>query len=237
MGSEISTLLPTIHEGLDLATRIFDELPQVVKLSDETNDRSLQFLYIYTEKALQFANGAYYSCHHGYPIAGVGAARSVYEICVAIQYVNEAPTERVKEFVRKQTEEPRKWSNDKVKTMAKKIKKDDYESVYGSLSRISHISAMLMDDCIEKVDRNGIEINPKLSSEDYCIHVLSAMCPSLNQIFQVFRKTFGIQPPTSSSTGKTKTHKPSKTLIWTSELLKYARDYICNKSDISPNVV
>ena len=228
MSSEISTLLTTIKEGLDSAARLFDELPEVVTVSDET-DQYLQFLYAHTEKALRFANGAYYSCYHDYPIGGVGAARSVYEICVAVQYVNEAPTERVKEFVRKQTEEPRKWSDNKIEKMAGKIKKDDYKSVYGNLSHISHISAMLMEDCIKKVDRNAIEISPKLPSEDYCIHVLSAMCPSLNQIFQVFRKTFGIQPPTSSSIGETKVYKPSKTLIWTSELLKYARDYICNK--------
>ena len=229
MSSEISPLLTTIKEDLDLATRIFDEFPEVVELSDETNDRYLQFLYIHTEKALQFANGAYYSCHHGYPIGGVGAARSVYEICVAVQYVNEAPTEHVKEFVRKQTEEPRKWSDNKIETMAKRIKKDDYKSVYGSLSHISHIGTMLMDDCILKVNRNEIEISPKLPSERYCIEVLSAMHRSLNQIFQVFKKTFGIQPPTSLSIGETKVHKPSKTLIWTSELLKYARDYISNQ--------
>ena len=182
MSSEISTLLTTIKESLDSAARLFDELPEVVKVSDET-DQYLQFLYAHTQKALQFANGAYYSCYHDYPIGGVGAARSVYEICVAVQYVNEAPTERVKEFVRKQAEEPRKWSDNKIETMAGKNKKDDYKSVYGNLSHISHISAMLMEDSIKKVDRNEIEINPKLPSEDYCIHVLSAMCPILESNF------------------------------------------------------
>ena len=229
MSSEISSLLTTIAEGLDSATRIFDELPEVVRVPDETNNQYLQFLYVHTEKALRFANGAYYSCYHDYPIGGVGAARSVYEICVAVQYVSEAPTERAKEFVRKQTEKPRKWSDNKIETMANKIKKDDYKSVYGSLSHISHIGAKLMGDYIKKVDRNEIEINPKLSSEDYCIHVLSAMCPSLNQIFQVFRKTFGIQTPFSPSIGETRAHELSKPLIWANELLKYARDYICNQ--------
>ena len=228
MSSEIITLLTSIKKGLDSAARIFDELPEVVKVSNETA-HYLRFLHAHTEKALRLANGAYYSCYHGHPIGGIGAARSVYEICVAVQYVNKAPTERVKEFVRKQTEEPRKWSDNKIETMAKRIKKDDYKSVYGSLSHISHIGAMLMDDCILKVNKNEIEINPKLPSENYCIHVLSAMCPSLNQIFQVFRKTFGIQPPTASSIGQAKAHEPSKSLIWTNELLKYARDYICNR--------
>ena len=229
MSSEIMTLLTDIKKGLDSAARIFDELPEVVKVSDETKDWYLQFLYVYTEKALRFANGAYYSSYHDYPIGGVGAARSVYEICVAIQYVNKAPTERVKEFVRKRTEKPRKWSDNKIETMAKKIKKDDYKSVYRSLSHMSHIGAMLMDDCIAKVDKNGIEINSKLPSEVYCIQVLSAMCSSLNQIFQVFRKTFRIQPAPSSSVGETRVYKPSKPLIWTNELLKYAREYICNQ--------
>lgn len=229
MDSEIRTLLTTIQEGLDLSIQIFSKFPEVVKLSDETNDRYLQFLYTHTEKALRFANGAYYSCYHDYPIGGVGAARSVYEICIAIQYVNEAPTERVKEFVRKQTEEPHKWFDNKIERMAKKIKKDDYKSVYGSLSHMSHIGAMLMDDCIKKIGKNEIEINSKLSSEDYCIQVLWAMCPSLNQIFQIFGTTFGIQPVTSSPIRKTNTYEPSKPLIWTSELLKYARDYICNQ--------
>ena len=228
MDSEIRSLLTTIKEGLDSAAHIFDELPEVVKVSHETNDRYFQFLYAHTEKALRFANGAYYSCYHDFPIGGVGAALAVYEICVAVQYVNKAPNERVKEFVRKQTEEPRKWSDNKIKTMAKKIKKDDYKSVYGNLSHISHIGTMLMEDFIKKVDENKIEINPKLSSEDYCIHVLSAMCPSLNQIFQVFRKTFRIQPPISSI-GETKTCEPNKPIIWTNELLEYARGYICNQ--------
>ena len=228
MSSEISTLLTTIKENLDSASHLFDELPEVVKVSSETA-QYLEFLYAHTEKALRFANGAYYSCYHDYPIGGVGAARSVYEICVAVQYVNEAPTEHVKEFVRKQTEKPRKLSDNKIETMAETIKKDDYKSVYGNLSHISHIGTMLMDDCIPKANKNEIEINPKLPSEDYCIRVLSAMCPSLNQIFQVFRKTFGIQPPVSSSIGETRAHEPSKPLIWTNELLKYARDYICNQ--------
>ena len=228
MSSEISTLPTTIKEGLDSAARLFDELPEVVKVSNETA-QYLEFLYVHTEKALRFANGTYYSCYHDYPIGGVGAARSVYEICVAVQYVSEAPTEHVKEFVRKQTEKPRKWSDNKIETMAGKIKKDDYKSVYGNLSHISHIGTMLMDDCIPKANKNEIEINPKLPSEDYCIRVLSAMCSSLNQIFQVFRKTFGIQPPVSSSIGETRDHEPSKSLIWTNELLKYAKDYICNQ--------
>ena len=229
MNPEISSLLIKIKEGLDSATRIFGELPEVVKGSDKTNDRYLQFLYAYTEKALRFANGAYYSCYHGYPIGGVGAARSVYEIGVAVQYVNKAPNERIKEFVRKQTEEPREWSDNKIEKMAGKIKKDDYKSVYGSLSHISHIGARLIDDYTEIVRGNEIEINSKLPSEAYCIHTLSAMCPSLNQIFKVFMNTFGIQPPTASSIGETKSHKLSKPLIWTNELLKYAEDYICNQ--------
>lgn len=229
MNSEISTLLTTIKEGLDSAALIFDEIPEVVKVSDETNDRYLQFLYAYTEKALRFANGAYYSCYHDYPIGGVGAARSVYEICVAVQYVNKAPNERIKEFVRKQTEEPREWSDNKIEKMVGKSKKDDYKSLYGSLSHISHIGAMLMDDCIEKVSRNEIDINPKVPSENYCIRTLSAMCPSLRQIFKVCMNTFGIQPPTASSIGETRAPEPSKNLIWTNELLKYARDYICNQ--------
>ena len=113
MSSEISTLLTTIKENLDSASHLFDELPEVVKVSSETA-QYLEFLYAHTEKALRFANGAYYSCYHDYPIGGVGAARSVYEICVAVQYVNEAPTEHVKEFVRKQTEKPRKLSDNKI---------------------------------------------------------------------------------------------------------------------------
>lgn len=229
MSQEINKLLKSIRDSLDLATSVFEALPEVAKVSHETNNRYLKFLYTYTERALRLANGAYYSCHHGYPIGGIGAARSIYEICVAIQYINKTPNERIKKFVRKETEKPREWSDSRLEMMAKKIKRDDYKSLYGSLSHISHIGAMLMDDYIAKANKNEIEINPKLPSEDYCIHVLSAMCSSLHQIFQVFMSTFGIQPPTASSIRETKAHEPSKPLIWTNELLKYARDYICNQ--------
>ena len=35
MSSEISTLLITIKEGVDSAPRLFDELPEVVKMSEQ----------------------------------------------------------------------------------------------------------------------------------------------------------------------------------------------------------
>lgn len=229
MSPEIRKWLKFTQDGLDLATSIFEALPKVLKVPQGTNNQYLKFLYTYTAEALRLANGAYYSCHYGYPIGGIGAARSIYEICVAIQYVQKAPNERIKKFVRKETEKPHEWSDSRIETMAKKIKRDDYKSLYGSLSHISHIGAMLMDDHMRKTDENKIWINPKLSNEDYCIHVLSAICPCLEQILRVFIKTFGVQRPTSTLIGKTTLQKSSKPLILAGEFLEYAISYIQGK--------
>lgn len=237
MNLEINKLLKSTRDGLDLATSVFEALPEVVKMPHETNDQYLKFLYTYTEKALRLANGAYYSCYHGHPIGGIGAARSVYEICVAVQYVNKVPNERIKEFLRNQSEIPHEWSDSRLERMAKKIKKDDYKSVYGELSQISHIDATLIDDYMTNVDKNEIQIKSKLSNEKYCIRVLSSICLCLNQILQMFMGTFAVQPPISSSVGKTKSHKLSKTLILAGELLEYARSDILGELEpVKPSI-
>ena len=223
MCSEIRKLLKSTRDDLDRATSIFEVLPTIDK---GINEPYLKFLYINTEKALRLANGAYYSCYHGHPIGGIGAARSIYEICITIQHVNKAPKERIKDFVRKETEKPLAWPDSRIETMAKKNKRNDYKSVYGHLSHISHIGAMLMDDYMERADQNEIQIKSELSSEEYCIRVLSATHPCLNQILQVFMETFGVQPQTSSPTVKTNPQKPNKILILVGELLEYARSYI-----------
>lgn len=229
MSPEINKWLKFTRDGLDSATIIFEALPKVVKVPHKSNNPYLKLLHTYTEKALRLANGAYYSCYHNHSIAGIGAARSIYEICTAVQYVKKAPNERIKNFVRKETERPREWSESRVETMTKKIKKDDYKSVYGHLSHISHIGAMLMDDYMENADENEVQIKSKLSSDEYCIHVLSAIYPCLNQIVQAYMEAFGIQLPTSSSARKTESQKPNKALILAGELLEYARYHILGK--------
>ena len=226
MDPEVSKFLKSMRDSLNLVVCIFEALPEVVSVPDHTNEQYLKFLYINTEKALRLANGGYYSCHHGHPIGGIGAARSIYEICTAIQYVNKVPKDRIKDFAKKETETHHEWSDSKIETIAKKSKKDDYKSVYGNLSHISHIGTMLMDDYMEKAGENEIQIKFKLSNEEYCIRALSAIYPCLKQIFKVFMEAFRVQLLTSSCIGKTKAHKPSKTLILAGNLLEYARSHI-----------
>ena len=95
--------LPLTKKLLDQSRDILGQLDVVMELDKSMpnmDDMYLIFLHIHMKLALSLAHGAYYSCNHGWGIGGVGAARSIYEIFVTIEYIKKHRDERLERFMR-----------------------------------------------------------------------------------------------------------------------------------------
>ena len=244
LAKRVSKILPLTKKLLDQSRDILGKLDIVKELDKSApsmEDMYLIFLHIYTKLALSFAYGAYYSCNHGWGISGVGAARSIYEIFVTIEYIKKHRDERLERFIRgsiaasrqndmetailhempisqdrkkeignayKQVKqkyenatpvyEKHKWAGISIEEMAARIDwKESHKLVYGQLSKISHVSASLMDQHIN-MEGNKIHIDSKLQeSNEYCEEVLSVVFGYISLILDEFMRAFKIKCPAS----------------------------------------
>ena len=103
MAQQVSNILLLTKKLLDQSRDILGQLDVAMELDKSTpsmEDMYLIFLHIHTKLALSLAYSAYYSCNHGWGIGGVGAARSIYEIFVTIEYIKKHRDERLERFMR-----------------------------------------------------------------------------------------------------------------------------------------
>lgn len=104
MSQKVSKILPLTRDLLDqsrdiLGQRRLDVVMELDKFTPNMDDMYLIFLHVHMKIALSLGYGAYYSCYHGWGIGGVGAARSVYEIFVTVEYIKKHRDERLERFI------------------------------------------------------------------------------------------------------------------------------------------